>query len=304
MPLTTMSKTNSLVQGRRGARYTKFETYTNNKGAWNKTWSSFCQCEVKTLPPHGCKVLNEQSCPIHARLVPTKVDFSQDGRPRLRASVSVPGEFVQITGRAAGKMRMKQQNQRMTLNLYNFFVAHTNHQPYPGDIKPGTHDKYEYSHLCLRPDCFEGHHITYETRPQNRDRERCVAETCHLRSSMGMQPHVPPCIMSAQDVMRTFNEVRLYRQRRFPNWQKRGKKKKTSMDAGVEKENKGSESEASDEPTSPKKKIKKRRAEDNDSDVEIVASFIKKRQSVKSESSADATDSSSSSTSSAFISAH
>jgi hypothetical protein len=39
-----------------------------------------------------------------------------------------------------------------------------------------------------------------------------------------MEPHVPPCILSAEDVMVTFNEVRNYRAVQFPNWQKRGKK--------------------------------------------------------------------------------
>lgn len=274
-----MSNTNSLATGRRGARYTKFETYTNNKGAWNKLWSTFCNCEIKTLPPHGCKVLNDSRCPIHVgkKLIPTNIDFSQDGRPRLRANLPVPGMLVQISGRAKGKLRTKQQNQRIPLYIYNFLRTHPSFVPYPKDKHPGTGELYEYSHLCLRPDCFEGTHIAYETRPQNRDRERCFVDTCHKRAAMGLTPHVPACIMSSQDVMQTSADVRWYRQRHFPNWQKRGRKKKEGMSGGEEDDEEEKTHNNSDN-ESPKKrkkttelKAEREFAIDEDSNVDVVA---------------------------------
>lgn len=275
-----MSNTNSLATGRREARYTKYETYTNNKGAWSRLWTSICNCEIKTLPPHGCKVLNDTQCPTHAKLIPTSIDFSQDGRPRLRANLPVPGELVQITGRAKGKMRTKQQNQRIPLYIYNFFRTHTTFQPYPQDINPDTGEKYEYSHLCLRPNCFEGTHITYESRPQNRDRERCFVDTCHKRASMGLSPHVPVCKMSPTDVMQTLADVRWYRQRQFPNWQKRGKKRKGSMIDGsdADEEEKTQSINDSDNELPIETKKKRKLADDDDSDVEIVASWIENPQ--------------------------
>jgi hypothetical protein len=74
--------------------------------------------------------------------------------------------------------------------------------------------------------------------------------------------------MSSTDVMQTSTDVKRYRQRHFPNWQKRGKKIKKEVMSGGD----------TDDDDSPKKKQKtaevkteRKSAIDEDSDVDVVA---------------------------------
>ena len=268
-----MNTNTSMAQGSPGVKWTRLQTYTTIQDTWSKIWESIEECEVKACGSINCKVLAEHRCPNHATLVPSSIDFSQDGRPRLR-TVCKLGEKKQITGRPPGSMRHAQRNVRMLLNVFSFFRRNPNHVPFPGDVNPETKQRHEYSHLCLRPYCFNGDHLTYESRPQNRDRERCNKDICHLRVTHGMEPHVPPCILSAEEVMVTFNEVKNYRATRFPNWQKRGSKKSRGRNNRSDHE---SDEEAAEEkhneaeqPNRPSPKRRKKNGDGNREGVQIT----------------------------------